>query len=223
MLAQIRWQKIGAWCFTFGGLQYLLVEKISAFAWLMPVYSYRRNYISDLGIPLCGLLADNRQICSPLHWVMNIGFAVEGILFLLACWLLRPIFNGRLRHAFLLFGLLHGAGGVIIALFHSGGGSGGDILHQITFHQIGAVMAIGSGNLCLLAAGWMQRDRAGFYYFSQLSLGLGGLGLLSMLLIPLNLLPVGMIERASVYPITLWQIFTGIFLLTAGKWGARNI
>lgn len=144
---------------------------------------------------------------------MNSGFAAEGLLFFCGCLLLFPRVNNR--WALLLAGV-HGAGGVLIALFHSGG-----IASGITLHQTGAVMAIGGGNLCLIAVGLHaiflapganedRRLRARFGYFSLL---LGGFGLLSMLAIPSALFPIGIIERASVYPITTWQIVTGFALL----------
>ena len=201
------WQKGGALCFTLGGLQYLLAEKISALAWHEPDYSYRQNYISDLGIASCGPTADGRAIYSPLHMLMNSGFAIEGLLFFIACVLLRRVFNEQGQSLFLLFGLLHGIGGVMIALFHSGGGTGG-----VTLHQTGAVMAIGGGNLCLLSVAWMKRNSAGWRGFSWLSLMLGVVGLVSMFMISLDVLPVGMIERMSVYTITGWQVVTGFWL-----------
>ena len=201
------WQKGGALCFTLGGVQYLLAEKISALAWHTPDYSYRQNYISDLGIASCGMTADGRDICSPLHILMNSGFAMEGILFFIGCWLMRPVFHESGRSLFLLSGLLHAVGGVMIALFHSGGGTGG-----VTLHQTGAVMAIAGGNLCLLSAAWMKRNSAGWREFSWLSLMLGVVGLVSMFTISLDVLPVGIIERMSVYTITGWQIVAGIWL-----------
>jgi len=205
-------RKIGAGCFILGGAVYLLAEKISALAWHVPAYRYMQNYISDLGIPVCGVLADGRAICSPRHVVMNMGFAAEGILFFLACFLIGSGCRPRGRWLFLLTGLLHGIGGVMIALFHSGGGNGG-----ITLHQAGAVLAIAGGNLCLLTAGMLLRghSRRRDRQWGGISLLLGTVGLLSMLIIPLNLLPTGLIERASVYPITCWQILTGLWLLRA--------
>jgi len=208
MLTSSAWQKWGALCFTLGGLQYLVAEKVSALAWRDPAYSYRENYISDLGIATCGMTADGRDICSPLHQVMNSGFALEGLLFFIACVLLRRVFNGHGQSLFLIFGFLHGLGGVLIALFHSGGGTGG-----VTLHQAGAMMAIGGGNLCLLTAGWMKRHDTGWRVFSVFSLLAGVVGLISMFTISLNVLPVGIIERMSVYTITLWQTITGFFLL----------
>lgn len=194
-------RRAGACCFAAGGLLYLLAERISALAWHHPLYRYSHNYISDLGIPECG-----PQICSPLHNVMNAGFALEGVLFMLACWLLRPQFPGGIGWAALLAGCLHGIGGVLIALFHSGGEANG-----VTLHQVGAVMAIGGGNLCLIATGLAARRCMAVYAGFSLLLGFGGL--LCMVLIPYVALPIGIIERAAVYPITFWQIVTGFSLL----------
>lgn len=206
------WQKTGALCFSLGGLQYLLAEKITALGWNTPAYLYTQNYISDLGIPQCGQMADGRHICSPLHAVMNSGFAIEGILFALACVLLLGIFTGRGRSLFLLTGLLHGAGGVLIALFHSGSASNG-----ITLHQVGAVMAIGGGNLCLISAAWLMLAKTGFSPYARLSLFLGCFGLVCMFAISSGKFPIGIIERAAVYPITFWQILTGAMLLIKSR------
>lgn len=206
------WQKVGALCFSLGGIQYLLAEKITALGWVTPAYRYSQNYISDLGIPLCGVTADGRDICSPLHAVMNGGFAIEGILFAIACWLLREVFSGRGRGLFLLSGLLHGAGGVLIALFHSGTAGTG-----VTLHQVGAVMAIGGGNLCLISAAWVMYARGERGGYARLSLLLGCTGLACMFTITSGKFPIGLIERASVYPITLWQILTGVLLMSKGR------
>lgn len=198
MRSDTGWQKWGALCFSLGGLQYLLAEKLSALSWVNPRYSYSQNYISDLGIPFR----------SPLHNLMNSGFAIEGVLFFIACWLLCHNFNGIGRVVFIATGLIHAVGGVMIALFHSGGETTG-----LTLHQVGAVMAIAGGNLCLITVGCVMCFNAGFRRYGALSLILGCLGLLCMVTITYNIFPIGIIERASVYPITLWQILTGLGLL----------
>lgn len=206
------WQKTGALCFSLGGLQYLLAEKITALGWSRPAYSYSKNYISDLGIAACGKAADGRDICSPLHTLMNSGFAIEGVLFAIACWLLRDVFKGRGRSLFLLAGFIHGIGGVLIAFFHSGTANTG-----VTVHEAGAVMAIGGGNLCLISVAWLMHTKAGFGRYSWLSIFLGGVGLVCMFSITSGKYPVGVIERASVYPITCWQIMTGLYLLIISR------
>ena len=202
MQAFTHWNRLGAGCLALGGLLYLLAERVSALAWHHPPYRYAINYISDLGIPDCGTV-----VCSPLHRVMNSGFAAEGLLFFTGCLLLYPLIKSRPA---LLLAALHGAGGVLIALFHSGGVASG-----ITLHQTGAVMAIGGGNVCLIAVGWKMKTR--FPRYGYFSLLLGAFGLLSMLAIPSALFPIGIIERASVYPITLWQMVSGFSLLISAK------
>ena len=54
------------------GLAYLTLEAVAAAAF-RPHYSYARNFISDLGVP-----GDH----SPLAWLMNLGFCLQGSLFL---------------------------------------------------------------------------------------------------------------------------------------------
>src|SRR6202020_3547923 len=54
------------------GLAYLTLEGIAAAAF-RPHYSYAHNFISDLGIP---------SASSPLAWLMNTAFGVQGTLLL---------------------------------------------------------------------------------------------------------------------------------------------
>ena len=49
--------------------QFLVCEQIARLGWTLP-YSFRRNYISDLGATVCSPL-----VCSPWHAVMNVSFA----------------------------------------------------------------------------------------------------------------------------------------------------
>ncbi|TPG64709.1 DUF998 domain-containing protein [Ewingella americana] len=205
----------GALCFALGGVQYLLAEKITALSWVNPFYSYAANFISDLGVAQCGVMQDGRNLCSPLHAVMNGGFAFEGVLFFIACWLLRPLFTGAASKLFLLFGFLHGLGGVLIAFFHSD--PQGTMLGSVSMHQSGAVLAIVGGNLTLLCAGWSQWNKPQWCTFSRLSWVLGMVGLLNVIILMMGLLPTGIAERGSVYTITFWQIFTGFYLLARGE------
>lgn len=205
----------GALCFALGGLQYLLAEKMTALSWQNPFYRYTTNYISDLGVVQCGVMVDGRNLCSPLHAVMNGGFIVEGLLFFVACWLLKPVFTGFAEKIFLLFGFLHGLGGVLIAIFHSE--PQGLMLGSITMHQFGAVLAIIGGNLTLLSAGWSRWNSPQWRIYSRLSWVLGVIGLLNVMILTTGVLPTGLAERGSVYSITFWQIFTGVYLLVRQK------
>ena len=49
-----------------------------------PRYSYAHNYVSDLGVPVCGTIFDGRSVCSPLHALMNGDFVLQGVLFFAA-------------------------------------------------------------------------------------------------------------------------------------------
>lgn len=209
------WQKIGALCFVIGGLQFLLAEKISALAWMQPVYSYASNYISDLGIPLCGLQSDGRFFCSPLYWVMNSGFIIEAVLFFLACLLLRNYFSGWAKILFLGFGFLHAIGGITIGIFPSFPEPA--LWGTFSVHRFGAALTIIGGNLCILTTGvaalHKNNTQTFIGLFAGLSIVLGCIGILNVLILTLDVVPVGLIERGSVYTITLWQIITGLGIL----------
>jgi hypothetical membrane protein len=165
-------------------VSYLTLEAIAGAAF--PSYSYAYNFISDLGVP-------SR---SPLAWLMNVGFCVQGSLFLVGA----LAFKARLFRALVGVNLL---GNVLIALFHSGSAT----------HVLGAVFAIVGGNAAVLAGsrilgGWHRR----------VSIGLGLFGLLSFALFVVDLKigswPIGIVERCSVYSITAWQLITGAALLS---------
>ncbi len=215
MCIKQRRQKLGGLCFMLGGVVYLLAEKIASLSWNTPFYRYSTNYISDLGVAQCGVMTDGRDLCSPLHVVMNSGFIIEGVLFLIACWCLKPLFTGFAGKLFLTFGLLHGVGGVLIAVFHSE--PQGAMLGNMSVHQFGAVLAIIGGNLTLLSAGWSRWHSPQWRIYSRLSWVLGVIGLLNVMILTTGVLPTGLAERGSVYSITFWQIFTGVYLLVRQK------
>ena len=80
-------------------------------------------------------------------------------------------------------------------------------------HAVGAVLAIVGGNAAILAGssiigGWHRK----------VSVALGAFGLLSfmtfMIALSSAVLPLGVLERCSVYSITAWQLLTGAWLLS---------
>jgi hypothetical membrane protein len=177
----------GAVAWLAAGLTYLTLEAVAAAAF-RPHYSYSRNLISDLGVP-----GDH----SPLAWLMNIAFGVQGALFLVGAVLAAP------RRLFLALAATNAVGNVLIAVFHSGTAT----------HALGATLAIVGGNAAILVApiagGWHRR----------VSIALGAFGLLSFALFVVELktstgLPRGVTERCSVYSITAWQLLTAAWLLS---------
>jgi hypothetical membrane protein len=189
-----------AW--TSAGLAYLTLEGIAAVAF-RPHYSYARNFISDLGIP---------SNDSPLAWVMNTAFGVQGSLFLVGAILAVRAVAPRRAGLFLTFAAANAVGNLLIAAFHSGPAARAEGTAWV--HVIGAVLAIVGGNAAILAG---SRIVTGWH--RKVSVALGAFGLLSFALFVIELkassaLPLGVWERCSVYSITAWQLFTAAWLLS---------
>ena len=184
------------------GLAYLTLEAVAAGAF-RPHYSYARNLISDLGIP-----SDD----SPLAWLMNTAFGVQGTLFLVGAILTVRAVEARKAGLFVTLAAANAVGNLLIAAFHSGPASHANGTAWV--HAIGAVLAIVGGNAAILAG---SRIVSGWH--RKVSVALGAFGLLSFVLFVIELkasssLPLGILERCSVYSITAWQLFTAAWLLS---------
>jgi hypothetical membrane protein len=184
------------------GLAYLTLEGIAAAAF-RPRYSYAHNFISDLGIP---------SNASPLAWLMNSAFGVQGTLFLLGAMLTVRAVEARKAGLFVTLAAANAVGNLLIAAFHSGPASHADGTAWV--HAVGAVLAIVGGNAAVLAG---SRIVSGWH--RTVSVGLGAFGLLSFALFVLELtasssLPLGILERCSVYSITAWQLLTATWLFS---------
>ncbi len=69
---------IGGWA-QLSVVQYFVAEAAVIEAWAGPgPYSRATGFISDLGAISCGIYED-RAVCSPLHWLMNASFVVQGL------------------------------------------------------------------------------------------------------------------------------------------------
>ncbi|GAB3269899.1 hypothetical protein GCM10027449_04410 [Sinomonas notoginsengisoli] len=69
---------LGAWS-AVSLLQFFVAEAATIAAWRGPTpYSRRLNFISDLGQVHCGTHG-TREICSPLHALMNVSFGLQGL------------------------------------------------------------------------------------------------------------------------------------------------
>ena len=193
-----------AW--TSSGLTYLTLEAVAAAAF-RPHYSYARNFISDLGIP-----SDD----SPLAWLMNTAFCVQGTLFLVGAILSVRAVAPRKAGLFVTLAAANAVGNLLIAAFHSGPAARAEGTAWV--HAIGAVLAIVGGNAAILA-GSAVIDGPRWYRWVSAWLGVVGLISFTMFVIQLTttadyVLPAAVRERGSVYPITAWQIFTAAWLLT---------
>lgn len=208
--------------FIVAGIQYLVVETVAASAWETPAYSYAFNFISDLGAPDCSTF-QGREICSPLHTVMNAGFIVQGVLFVVASVLLQRLASGRARNIYLAIALTYGVGMVLVGYFH--GSSEATENGTVVYHYIGASMAILGGNVAAIVAGFQWRRLEMPRWFGIASIVLGSIGLVGAVVLgtTFGVLPSGIPERASVYTITVWQILTGIVLLVGLRRRTRSV
>jgi len=194
-------------------IEYVVAETVAALAWKNPLYSYAYNYISDLGVSGPRGLFQGRLLYSPLHSVMNAGFFIEGLLFLMAACLLLPLLRGKgWRFVVFVLVLLHTVGISMVAMIHA---SSETQDHGILiYHTIGAFLAIMFGNIACMCAGIASSKTgapAWFKGYSILLCTIGVGGLVTLIAVPT--LPPGIPERISVYTITLWQVSTGVLLL----------
>ncbi len=99
------------------------------------------------------------------------------------------------------------AGNLLIAVFHSGPSP------TAWVHATGAVLAIVGGNAAILAGSSMIGG-----WHRAASVALGAFGLLSFVFFVIalkqNETPPAVWERCSVYSITAWELFTGVWVLS---------
>jgi hypothetical membrane protein len=203
---------------------YLVAEALAALRF-SPPYSYRRNFISELGIPDCGAALHQLgpSSCSPLSGLMNAGFIVEGGLLILATALLFALLRGRRRFLFGVCGVVHGAGLILVGLFHAGGP---DLANgRVAYHLTGASLAIFGGNLAIALAP-IGEDLAAIGWIRRSGLALGAIGLLAGLIFSVTVarqtvfwLDYAVWERVSVYTIVAWDLLIGACLIWPSQRG----
>ena len=204
------WLVAGAIFLVINTVQWVVIEAIVAGRWSDPTYSYASNYISDLGVPDCGTQFQGRDICSPLHTLMNASFIAQGLLFALGVVLLARLLSGRTRRVVTALALLHGVGFVLVGLFH-GSQDGPD--SGLVLHIAGAGVGILCANAIAIIAG-TKRGLSLPVGYRRFSIAVGALGILSEGLVNLSTDTAGLFERGGVYSWLLWGLVTGVMLLT---------
>jgi hypothetical membrane protein len=207
---------LGAACWVLT-VVFFIGQAVAQAASTVP-YSLAGNYISDLGNTACGTFtqgAYRADVCSPLHGVMNATFVVTGLLMLGGAVGTRRAWpRRRLTTAGLVLLVLAGAGEVLAGFRPENVSLG--------LHAIGAVFGIAGANvgvLLLAIAVWRTAP-----WTAILSLVVGVLGLVSFLLfgsVPSVGLGTGLVERLAGYPVVVWMIVVGCFLLWSATWSDR--
>jgi hypothetical membrane protein len=213
-------QYIGAWS-ILSVLQYFVAEAAVIGGWAGPrPYDRRTGYISDLGALHCGIF-DGRDVCSPLHWLMNLSFVVQGLGMLLGALLLSSgllcvaaragarIQPGHRKPwlAALWVRVLAGtagAGTMIVGLVPEDAGSG--------WHYTGALMYFIAGALAVLVLGvlWLRQTPLGWFV---LVCGLASLAaLVTGGLTGMDVPEPGTLERLMGYPVTVGVAAAGLVI-----------
>ena len=208
---------IGALIFLINGLFYLTGEYVAA---LGTGYSlkevYLRNFISSLGV-YPNLIVEGVPVgFSKLAIIMNIDFIVTGIGFLVAYYFLifKMLKSKKYSLLYLITPVLFAVGSVLVGVYQGG------VPSEDGLHGLGARLSFLGGNLTLLISGVsLFKNKKGY---SIVSIILGLIGLISAGFINNALTNnltevVAIYERLTVYPITIWQLMTGLTFLKENK------
>ena len=186
---------------------FIAFEAIAAAA--IPSYSYVAQYISVLGVPEW----------SPRASLMNAAFYVQGVLFLAgAIGAVRAIGGAWTGAAFLLLTATNTVGNFLIGLVHGFSPLWNDGYEWL--HGLGAFLAIGAGNVAIVVGSVVVGRGVSARWYRPIGVMIGVAGLVIAAMLQTyskwagDFVHIGLVERACVYTIMVWQIFTGIVLLT---------
>ena len=185
---------------------FLAFEAIAAAA--IPSYSYIAKYISVLGVPEW----------SPRAGLMNLGFYLQAALFLTGALVAVRAIGGRLTGAvFLLLTATNAVGNFLVGFVHGFSPLWNDGYEWL--HGFGAFLAIGGGNAAIVVGSVVVGRAVSVRWYRPVGVMIGVAGLVFAGLLhtyarwAMDFSHIGLIERACVYTIMAWQIFTGLVLL----------
>ena len=203
----------GALIFVLNGLFYLICEFIVAFGTRYPLKEvYFKHFISSLGVYTYQIVEGVPDGFSEFAMLMNIDFVVTGIVFLIAYYLLifEKVRVRKLGTLLILTPLIFATGSVLVGLYQGG------VPSEDGLHGLGARLSFLGGNFTALLSGIALFRENKKYGVVSILLGIIGLVSAGFMnnAINNNLSEVVAIyERMTVYPITMWQLITGIVFL----------
>ena len=213
--------RLAASLWSIAAVLYLAIER-AASSVFSPPYSYAHNYISDLGVPVCGTIFDGRAICSPLHGLMNATFVVQGLFFLGAGLAVARSISHATKLVFVAFAALNGIGNGLIGFFPES--APGQLAGAFDYHLLGAFLAIVFGNATALMSAWTFRELGLARIHRPASIALPLLAAVSFAMLiaarrsaTTIWVPDAVWERTSVYTITTWELLTAACLLGTSR------
>jgi hypothetical membrane protein len=189
---------------------YFLIQAAAQLAF-QPAYSLLDDRVSDLGNTTCGPWLAHSFACSPLHPLVNAGFVLTGVLFVLGAILTWPAWPARrLSAAGLLCVIAAGLGYVLVGLAPEN--------VNLRLHLLGATNLVTS-NLGLLLLGLSTRREA--TWWPRLGLVLTAIAALGIVSGPLLLVSThrggGLAERLVLYPCVIFLLAVGASLVLRGR------
>lgn len=189
-----------------GAVIFLGFEAIAAAA--IPDYSYTAKYISVLGVPEW----------SPRASLMNWGFYLQGVLFLAGALVAVRSIHGRWTGVvFVLLTATNTVGNFLVGFVHGFSPLWNDGYEWL--HGFGAFLAIGGGNAAILVGAVVIGRAVSVRWYQPIGVMIGVAGLVFAAMLhtyarwAADFSHIGLVERACVYTIMAWQIFTGLTLL----------
>lgn len=207
VMAERRTERAGAWLWVFC-LQFFVMEQVVRAGWRIP-YSFRRNYVSDLGAVFCV-----PGLCSPWHAWMNGSFLLEGVLIAVgALRLWGKLARGRVGRVGMLLLVVCGLGLAGVSLVPE------DV--DVPVHARSAVAYFLGGGLGVLLVG-MSMVLAGRRRVGWGSAVLGVVVVVATVAVgQMSKAPVhgavGAMERVAVYGLTGWFVAMGVWVLRRGR------
>ena len=204
---------VGALLFILNGIIYLLGEFIAAIGTGFPLGEvYSKHFISSLGVYPYLVVDGVPNEFSKLALLMNIDFVVTGIGFLIAYYLLifKKVRVRKLGTLLILTPLIFAIGSVLVGLYQGG------VPSEDGLHGLGARLSFLGGNFTALFSGIALFKENKKYAVISILLGIIGLisaGFMNNAINNSLSEFVDIYERMTVYPITLWQLMTGIVYL----------
>ena len=177
--------RAGAWLWVCC-VQFFAMEQVVRAAWQLP-YSFRTNYISDLGAMSCGL-----EVCSPLHGWMNASFLLQGVLIAVgALRLWEALGRERLSRVAMALLMVSGVGLMV-------GGGTGCLLLGVAMARSWAV------------TGWISAAIGSAVLVATVLLGMRGTAVWAHL-------EVGTVERVAGYGLPAWFVGMGVWVLRRSR------